>query len=111
MPENNSRESELPAGNARVPMNKNRVALIAGLLVLVALIVMIAVASRGARTPIIAVAALVFLIGGGNLLYGKNSHGAMAQARTTHTNPTPAPAADPASDLPSNPQGDQPPSP
>ena len=27
-------------------------------------------------------AALVFLIGGGNLLYGRNSHGAMAQART-----------------------------
>jgi hypothetical protein len=62
-------------------MTKSRVALAIGLLILVALLVLIAFGIHGARTPIIALAALVFLIGGGNLLYGKNSHGAMAQAR------------------------------
>jgi hypothetical protein len=62
-------------------MTRSRVALAIGLLILVALLVLIAFGIHGARTPIIALAALVFLIGGGNLLYGKNSHGAMAQAR------------------------------
>jgi hypothetical protein len=58
-----------------------RIALAAGIVVIVGLVVLIAVGVHGALTPLVAIGALVFLIGGGNLLYGKNSHGAMAQAR------------------------------
>jgi hypothetical protein len=60
----------------------SRIALTTGAVVVVGLIVLVAVGDHTALTPLIAVVALVFLIGGGNLLYGKNSHGAMAQART-----------------------------
>jgi hypothetical protein len=63
-------------------MSLSRVALAGGVLVVVGMIVLVAIGIHGALTPLIAIAALVFLIGGGNLLYGKNSHGAMAQART-----------------------------
>ena len=40
-----------------------------------------AIAVGGAFTPFVAFAALFALIGGGNLLYGKHSHGAAATAR------------------------------
>jgi len=60
----------------------SRVAIAAGTLVAVGLVVLVGIGVHGALTPLIAIFALVFLIGGGNLLYGKNSHGAMAQART-----------------------------
>jgi len=62
-------------------MRMTRIALAAGIVVIVGLVVLIAVGVHGALTPLVAIGALVFLIGGGNLLYGKNSHGAMAQAR------------------------------
>ena len=42
---------------------------------------LVAVGFHGALSPLIAIVALVILIGGGNLLYGKNSHGAAAKAR------------------------------
>jgi hypothetical protein len=49
--------------------------------VIVAFVVLITVGAHFSATPLVAVAALVLLIGGGNLLYGKDSHGAAAQAR------------------------------
>ncbi len=60
----------------------SRVALAGGALVVAGLIVLVAIGFHDALTPLLTIAALVILIGGGNLLYGKNSHGAMAQART-----------------------------
>jgi hypothetical protein len=63
-------------------MRMSRVALAGGALVVIGLIVLVAIGSHAALTPLLAIAVLVLLIGGGNLLYGKNSHGAMAQART-----------------------------
>ena len=42
---------------------------------------LVAIGIHGALTPVIAIVALVGLIAGGNLLYGKNSHGAAATAR------------------------------
>jgi hypothetical protein len=63
-------------------MRMSRIALLAGVLVVVGLVVLVAIGIHDALTPLIALAALAFLIGGGNLLYGKDSHGAMAQART-----------------------------
>jgi hypothetical protein len=62
-------------------MTFTRVALVAGVVVVLAFAVLMAVAVGGALTPVVAVAALVGLIAGGNLLYGKHSHGAAAQAR------------------------------
>jgi hypothetical protein len=59
----------------------SRVALVGGILVLGFLIVLAAIGFHDALTPLVTIGALVILIGGGNLLYGKNSHGAMAQAR------------------------------
>ncbi len=60
----------------------SRVAMAGGVLVVVGLVILVAIGFHDALTPLVTVAALVFLIGGGNLLYGRNSHGAMAQART-----------------------------
>jgi predicted membrane metal-binding protein len=60
----------------------SRVGLYGGLAVVAGLVVVTAVAIHGLLAPLLALVALVFLIGAGNLLYGKNSHGAMAQART-----------------------------
>jgi len=62
-------------------MSMTRVALVLGALVVAFMVVLVAIGFREALTPLCTVAALVILIGGGNLLYGKNSHGAMAQAR------------------------------
>jgi hypothetical protein len=64
-------------------MRKSRIVLIGGILVLVfaALTFLSAIGHHSAITPLATVLALVILIGGGNLLYGKNSHGARAQAR------------------------------
>ncbi|MGP0032286.1 MAG: hypothetical protein ACLPVF_17500 [Acidimicrobiales bacterium] len=63
-------------------MTMSRVAMAGGVLVVVGLVILVAIGFHDALTPLVTVAALVFLIGGGNLLYGRNSHGAMAQART-----------------------------
>ena len=63
-------------------MRTSRLALLGGIVILVGLMVVTAIAIHGALAPLLAVLVLVFLIGAGNLLYGKNSHGAMAQART-----------------------------
>ena len=60
----------------------SRVALAGGFLVVAGLIALVIIGFHDALTPLVTIVALVVLIGGGNLLYGKNSHGAMAQART-----------------------------
>jgi len=58
-----------------------RFALGAGVVVVVAFMLLVAIGMHGAFTPIIAVLALGGLIACGNLLYGKHSHGAAATAR------------------------------
>jgi hypothetical protein len=62
-------------------MTFTRFALGAGVVVVLAFVVLMAIAVGGAFTPVVALAALLILIGGGNLLYGRHSHGAAAQAR------------------------------
>jgi apolipoprotein N-acyltransferase len=58
-----------------------RVALIGGVLFITALVVLWALAVHPFLLPLVVLAALAVLIGGGNALYGKNSPGARAQAR------------------------------
>jgi hypothetical protein len=62
-------------------MTLTRFALGVGVLLIVAFAVVMAIAVGGAFTPVVAFAALFALIAGGNLLYGKHSHGAVAEAR------------------------------
>jgi hypothetical protein len=62
-------------------MTFTRLALGAGVVVVLAFAVLMAIAVGGAFTPVVAFAALFILIGAGNLLYGKHSHGAAAKAR------------------------------
>jgi flagellar motor component MotA len=62
-------------------MTFTRFALGAGVVLVLAFVVLMAVAVGGAFTPVVAIAALLILIGGGNLLYGRHSHGAAAVAR------------------------------
>jgi hypothetical protein len=64
-------------------MRRSRIFLIGGILVVlfVLLITLSAVGHNSAITPLLTIVVLAGLIGGGNLLYGKNSHGAKAQAR------------------------------
>jgi hypothetical protein len=62
-------------------MRLTRLALALGVVVLVAFMLVVAIGSHGAASPLIAVVALVGLIACGNLLYGKHSHGAAATAR------------------------------
>jgi uncharacterized membrane protein YgcG len=62
-------------------MRLTRFALGAGVVVVVAFMLLVAIGMHGAFTPIIAVLALGGLIACGNLLYGKHSHGAAATAR------------------------------
>jgi hypothetical protein len=58
-----------------------RIALMAGTFLVAGFIVVVLVGAHRGATPVVALVALVVLIGVGNLLYGKNSHGAMAKAR------------------------------
>ena len=62
-------------------MRGNRLLLGGALLVLAGLFALAAAGAHWLITPLLTLVALVGLIGGGNLLYGKNSHGAAAQAR------------------------------
>jgi type VI protein secretion system component VasK len=62
-------------------MTFTRFALGAGVVVVLAFAVLMAIAVGGAFTPVVALAALFILVGAGNLLYGKHSHGAAAKAR------------------------------
>ena len=62
-------------------MRFTRLALAAGVVLVVAFMLAVAIGIHGALTPVIAVLALVGLIACGNLLYGKNSPGAAATAR------------------------------
>ena len=62
-------------------MRFTRFALGAGVVVVVAFMLLVAIGIHGALTPVIAIVALVGLIACGNLLYGKHSHGAAATAR------------------------------
>jgi hypothetical protein len=58
-----------------------RVTIVAGIVVLAGLIALVAIGFHQALEPLVGAGLLVFLIGAGNLLYGKDSHGAAAQAR------------------------------
>ena len=58
-----------------------RAVLVLAALVVVAFVVAVAVATGAGATPLIVIATLAALVGGGNLLYGRNSHFAKAQAR------------------------------
>jgi type VI protein secretion system component VasK len=62
-------------------MRLTRIALGAGVVIVVAFMLLVAIGIHSGLTPVIAVVALVGLIVCGNLLYGKNSHGAAATAR------------------------------
>ena len=61
-------------------MTATRVALIAGIAFLAAFVVVVAFAHH-AGPVVLAVAMLAVLVACGNLLYGRHSHGAAAQAR------------------------------
>jgi hypothetical protein len=63
-------------------MRLTRIALSAGVVLVVAFMLVVAIGIHGAMTPVIAVLALFGLVACGNLLYGKNSHGAAAVARS-----------------------------
>jgi hypothetical protein len=63
-------------------MTFTRFALRAGIVLIAAFMIVVAIGIHGAVSPVIALAALAGLIACGNLLYGKNSHGATAKART-----------------------------
>jgi hypothetical protein len=63
-------------------MTFTRFAMRAGIVFVVAFMLAVAIGVHDALTPVIAVLALGGLIACGNLFYGKNSHGAMAQSRT-----------------------------
>ena len=62
-------------------MTLTRIALRIGIVVIVGFMLLVAIGIHGALTPVIALLALGGLIACGNLLYGKNSHGATAKAR------------------------------
>jgi hypothetical protein len=62
-------------------MKVTRLTLILAALLVLALVVLGATKAHGLLTPLAVVGALVALIGGGNLIYGRNSHYAKAQAR------------------------------
>ncbi len=61
-------------------MTATRVALIAGIVFLAAFVVVVAFAHH-AGPVVLAVGMLAVLVACGNLLYGRHSHGAAAQAR------------------------------
>jgi hypothetical protein len=62
-------------------MTFSRIALRVGIVVIVAFMIVVAIGIHGAISPVIALVALGGLVACGNLLYGKNSHGATATAR------------------------------
>ena len=61
-------------------MTGTRIALIAGIVIL-ALFVIVTVFAAHAGLVVVALAAVAVLIGAGNPLYGRHSHGAAAHAR------------------------------
>jgi type IV secretory pathway VirB6-like protein len=63
-------------------MTFTRFATRAGIVLVFAFVILVAIASHGVATTVIVALALAGLIACGNLLYGKNSHGAMAKNRT-----------------------------
>jgi hypothetical protein len=62
-------------------MTGTRIALVAGIVFLAAFVIMVAFA-RHVGPLVVVVLVLAVLIGAGNLLYGRHSHGAAAVART-----------------------------
>ena len=62
-------------------MTYTRLALGAGIVVVLGFIVLVIVSVHTALAPVVAIVALFVLIGLGNLLYGRHSHGAAATAR------------------------------
>ena len=63
-------------------MTMSRMVLIAGIFLLAGLFALAALGVHQLLAPLATFTALAILIGGGNLLYGRNSHYAKAQART-----------------------------
>jgi type III secretory pathway component EscV len=62
-------------------MTFTRFAVRAGVVLIVAFMLLVAIGIHRGSSPIIALVALAGLIACGNLLYGRNSHGAAATAR------------------------------
>jgi hypothetical protein len=62
-------------------MTGTRIALVAGIVFLTAFVIIVAFA-RHLGLLVVVVLMLAVLIGAGNLLYGRHSHGAAAMART-----------------------------
>ena len=63
-------------------MTFRRISLIAGIAVLTAFVVVVVARGHDGGNALVIALALIVLIGAGNLLYGRGSHGAAAQART-----------------------------
>jgi hypothetical protein len=64
------------------PMSLSRIAVAAGIALLTAFVLVVYLAGPyGLRTVIIVVVTMAALVGAGNLLYGRRSHYAAAQAR------------------------------
>jgi hypothetical protein len=78
-------------------MSAARIALIAGIAFLVAFVVVAAFALHAGIVVVVAVV-IAGLVGAGNLLYGRHSHGAAAVARTREAQEAHDRAADLASD-------------
>jgi small-conductance mechanosensitive channel len=62
-------------------MSFRRIALAAGIVVLAAFVYVVLAHGLDGGNALVVVIAVVALVGAGNLLYGKSSHGAAAQAR------------------------------
>ena len=63
-------------------MTFRRISLIAGIAVLTAFVIVVVARGHDGGNALVIALALIVLIGAGNLLYGRSSHGAAAQART-----------------------------
>ena len=63
-------------------MTFRRISLVAGIAVLTAFVIVVVAHGHDGGNALVIALALIVLIGAGNLLYGRSSHGATAQART-----------------------------
>jgi hypothetical protein len=81
-------------------MSLNRIAVAAGIAVLTAFVLLVFLAGPiGLRSVMIVVVTMVLLIGAGNVLYGRRSHYAAAQARVRPAQEAHDRAADTAADV------------
>jgi hypothetical protein len=63
-------------------MTFRRISLVAGIVVLTAFVYVVVAHGHDGGNALVIALALIVLIAAGNVLYGRNSHGAAAQART-----------------------------